>query len=121
MEELIQYIKGKDEQADRDFKNKKKYGNVYYYGNNLFVKKGLKWFYFPLSEIVCVELIHGTRQLRQCCGAPIYKTKELLITTCRQQHVYLHVEEVENMDLKRAEALIEEMMKTNCVIKYLNI
>lgn len=107
MEDLLLYTKGTDKSLDRDFSEKKKFGDVYYHQNFLFTKKGIKWFYYPLANIFEIELISGSRQLRQCCGAPIYQTKVLLITTTNQERIYLTVEEINNKDLKRTETLLE--------------
>ncbi len=111
MEELYLYKKGQDAKLDLDFKSKKKFGEIYYCDQVLYVKKGLKWFYYPISQIVSVELVFGTRQLRQCCGAPIYKTKDLILTNIENEHLYLKAEECEHGDRKHAESLIEEMSK----------
>lgn len=120
MKDLLRYIKGENKNRDEDFKNKKKYGNVYFYHQNIYVKKGLTWYYFPLSEIDSLEILNGTRQLRQCCGAPIHKTRELLITTNSQEHIYLSIEEIEDIDSKKAMKLVEDINKINHFIKVIN-
>ncbi len=109
MEDLIQYLKGNDNELDKDFLDKKKFGDVYFCARYLYSKKGMKWFYYPVENISSIEMINGSRQLRQCCGAPIYKSKMLLITTLDKERIYLNVEETNNGDKRRTEALIEEM------------
>lgn len=109
MEELKPYKKGADSGADKDFSNKTRFGMVYYRGDHFFTKKGLKWSCYSLNDIARIELIRGSRQLRQCCGAPIYEEKLLLITTKDDEHLYLTVEEVENGDLKHSERLLSRI------------
>ena len=109
MKELLIYQKGLNQETDRDFKNKEKYGYIYYGQKSFFSRKGLKWYYCPLSEIRKIELIRGSRQLRQCCGAPIYEEKLLLLTTNDDEHIYLTVEETENGDLKHSEKLLRKI------------
>lgn len=119
MIDLIQYKKGNSE-LDFDFQKKRKYGEVYYYQKALYSKKGFKWYYFPLNQIKTIELIYGSRQLKQCCGAPIYQTKILLLTTLDQEHIYLNVEETENGDSKRTEALIKKIKEMMPEIEFEN-
>lgn len=106
VEDLILYVKGESKVLDLDFKKKKKYGNVYYFKDYLYKKKGLKWYYYPLSKVKDIEIIGGSRQLRQCCGAPIYKTKSLLLTTDHSTQVYFDVEDINNGDKKHTERLL---------------
>lgn len=116
MEDLILYQKG-DEKLDLDFKYKQKYGKVFCGKSNLFVKKGWRWYYFPFNQIETIEMIFGSRQLRQCCGAPIYQNKLLLLTTHSQQHLYLTIEETENGDARKTEELLERIQKDCFKIK----
>ena len=118
MEEMMLYKKGVDRERDDDFSKKKKYGDVYYHQKYLYTKKGFKWFYYPLDNIVSVEMIFGSRQLRQCCGAPIYQTKILLVTTQNHENLYLNVEETEHKDEKKTESLILAMKQNNNKIDY---
>lgn len=113
MKEMILYEKGKDAELDLDFKSKKRFGEIYYFNKALYTKKGLKWFYCPLDSVVSIELVFGTRQLRQCCGAPIYKTKDLILADVDKEHLYLKAEECEHGDKKQAEALIQEILKNH--------
>ncbi|MBR2701790.1 MAG: hypothetical protein IKE77_06890 [Erysipelotrichaceae bacterium] len=106
MKDMMLYQKGKDPEIDSDFRKKNKYGYIYYGENSFFTRKGLKWYYCPLKNLNKIELIRGSRQLRQCCGAPIYREKILLLTTDDDEHIYLTVEETENGDLKHAEKLL---------------
>lgn len=111
MEEMVLYKKGKDPDLDQDFKSKRKFGEVYYCHQALYTRKGLKWYYYPLDPIISIEIVFGTRQLRQCCGAPIYKTKDLILTTAKNEHLYIKAEECEHGDTKQAELLIKEILK----------
>ena len=109
MKDMMPYQKGKDPGIDDDFRKKEKYGYIYYGENSFFTRKGLKWYYFPVNDLNKIELIKGSRQLRQCCGAPIYREKILLLTTDDDEHIYLTVEETENGDLKHAEKLLRRI------------
>ena len=109
MEELKLYVRGADPADDQDFRLKSRYGKVWFYSRNLYVRKGLKWYYCPLGKIVSIETMRGSRQLRQCCGAPIYREKMLRLTTYEKEHIYLTVEETENEDLKHTERLVKKI------------
>ncbi|MCF0110257.1 MAG: hypothetical protein HUJ58_00010, partial [Erysipelotrichaceae bacterium] len=61
MIDLIPYKKGNNTEADTDFKEKKKYGEVYYAGNHVFVRKGLGWLYASLQGATGICLSRGTR------------------------------------------------------------
>ena len=47
MKDLLIYQKGLNQETDRDFKNKEKYGYIYYGQKSFFSRKGLKWYYCP--------------------------------------------------------------------------
>ena len=109
MQDLIVYRKNISAETDRDFRQKTRYGNVWYSGNSFFIRKGLKWYYCSVDGLKKIELIKGSRQLRQCCGAPIYAEKLLLLTTAEDDHIYLTVEETENGDLRHSEKLLKKV------------
>jgi len=109
MDNLKVYKKKDFPELAEDFAGKKKYGKVYFNEKCFYVKKGLKWLFIRLDDIESYEIIQSSRQLRQCCGAPIYPTKTMLLTTKRQEHIYLDIEETANGDLKYSEALMERL------------
>ena len=119
MLELEVYKKKVNAEIDTEFQDKKKFGDVYASPKMIFVKKGLKWYMVSINKITKAQIIAGSRQLRQCCGAPIYPTKILLLTANTGENLYLNVEETENGDFKRAEALIEFLKQNHQTIEFL--
>ena len=119
MLELEVYKKKMNAEIDTEFQKKKKFGDVYASESMIFVKKGLKWYMISLNKITKAQIIVGSRQLRQCCGAPVYQTKILLLSTDNDENLYLNVEETENGDFKRAEALISFLKQNNQKIQFL--
>lgn len=113
MIELYKYKKNISKELDDDFNKKVKYGKVYYCNKYIFVRKGLNWLFFPLKEIKSIEIIFGSRQLKQCCGAPIYSTQELLITTITNEHTFIRVDETENGNMNKAEKLVDKIIKNS--------
>ena len=109
MEEMRLYQKNKDKQADHAFSEKKKYGMVCYADRYMFQRKGLKWFFYPLDEIEAISKENSSRQLRQCCGAPIYDEKMLVFTARNKEKLYLTIEETENGDQKQTEKLLKRI------------
>ena len=111
MKEFQPYVKNKDISFDEGFREKKRYGQVWYGRGHLFIKKGFKWYGYPIYDAASIRLEDSSRQLRQCCGAPIYKEKMLRITFADDEHLYVTVEETENGDLKQSEKLLKKIME----------
>lgn len=95
MEEFKIYQKGIDNKLDEDFKQKKKYMKVYFHKDYLYYKKQFKWHYLSLKDVKKIQFINGTRQLRQCCGAPIYDTTDMIITTISDNNIYINLSDKE--------------------------
>lgn len=95
MMEFEVYKKGIDKHLDEDFKQKRKYRKLYFYRDYLYYNKQLKWYYLATKDIKSIEFINGTRQLRQCCGAPIYNTTDIIITTLSDNNIYLNLDDKE--------------------------
>lgn len=117
MLDLEPYVKKANAEIDTEFQEKKKFGDVYAARHTLFVKKGFKWFMVSLNKVSKAQIISGSRQLRQCCGAPIYTTKILFLTTESNENLYLNVEDIEHIDMKKSEALLQYLKQNNQMIE----